>query len=135
MLKFAAIGLFVTDMKVMVGFYRDIMGIDIDWDGKGVFASGKTDGGIGFNLCERRIVEGSVKKPLSYPNGLNGTMEVCFGVESFSDVDKEYERLVKAGANPVDEPTTAPWGMRCCFISDPEGNLIEIWSGNDDGVI
>ena len=134
MLKLEAIGLFVDNMKVMVEFYRDVIGVDIDWDGSSVFAGGKTESGIAFNLCERKIVEGSIKKPLSYPSGINGTMEVCFGAASFSDVDKEYERLVSAGAKPIDEPATAPWGMRCCFISDPEGNLIEIWSGNDDSI-
>ncbi len=25
-------------------------------------------------------------------------------------------------------PTTEPWGQRTCYISDPEGNLIEIGS-------
>jgi len=134
MLKLEAFGLFVDNMKDMVEFYRNAIGVDINWDGSSVFVSGKTESGIALNLCERKIISGSIKKPLSYPAGINGTMEICFGVETFSDVDKEYERLIKAGAQPIDEPSTAPWGMRSCFISDPEGNLIEIWSGNDDSV-
>jgi len=64
----------------------------------------------------------------NYPKGLNGTMEICFGVPHFSDVDREYERLVNAGAKPVYHPTTEPYGLRVCFIADPEGNLIEICS-------
>jgi len=134
MLKLEAIGLFVDNMKIMVEFYKNAIGMDIDWDGSSVFTSGKTKSGVDINFCERKIIESSIKKPLSYPNGINGTMEICFGVDSFSNVDKEYERLIRAGAKPIDEPSTAPWGLRCCFISDPEGNLIEIWSGNDDSI-
>jgi len=130
-MKIEAVCLFVNDMKNMVEFYRDLIGMKIDWNGGG-FVSCQTETGVAFNLCERKIMENSLKKTLSYPNGINGTVEICFGVDSFSDVDSEFNRLVKAGANPVDEPSTAPWGMRSCFISDPEGNLIEIWSGNDD---
>ena len=26
------------------------------------------------------------------------------------------------------EPTTEPWGQRTCYVADPEGNLIEISS-------
>lgn len=32
-----AVGLFVSGIKAMVEFYRDVVGLDIDWDG-GPFA-------------------------------------------------------------------------------------------------
>ncbi|NCC82439.1 MAG: glyoxalase, partial [Clostridia bacterium] len=38
--------------------------------------------------------------------------------------------VVSKGAIPIMEPTTEPWGQRTCYISDPEGNLIEIGSFN-----
>ena len=44
------------------------------------------------------------------------------------DVDKEYDRAVSMGAQPVFAPTTEPWGQRTCYVADPEGNLIEISS-------
>lgn len=43
-------------------------------------------------------------------------------------VDAAFARVVAAGAEPVMEPTTEPWGQRTCYIADPEGNLIEIGS-------
>ena len=133
MLRFAAVGLFVDKMDVMAAFYRDVIGLDIAWDGKSGFVSCKTGSGVDFYLCERKIMESGMKVSLSYPEGTNGTMELCFDVDAFSRVDVEFKRLVEAGAKPIDEPTTAPWGLRSCFVSDPEGNLIEICSGNDDG--
>ena len=44
--------------------------------------------------------------------------------------NQAFEELVNKGARPVLEPTTEPWGQRTCYISDPEGNLIEIGSFN-----
>ena len=33
----------------------------------------------------------------AYPKGINGTMNIGFGVPTHKDVDIEYERLIKAG--------------------------------------
>jgi lactoylglutathione lyase len=46
----------------------------------------------------------------------------------FSDVDKKFQRLIKLGTKPVYFPKDEPWGMRSSFITDPDGNLIEIGS-------
>lgn len=51
---------------------------------------------------------------------------------TFADVDKEYSRAVVMGAKPIMEPTTEPWGQRTCYVADPEGNLIEICSFNEE---
>ena len=131
MLIFEAVGLFARNMEIMVKFYRDVMGMTIDWDG-GVFTSCKTKSGASFNLCERKVMAENFPQPLGYPTGINGTMVTHFEADSFSDVDKEYERLVQAGVKSYGAPTTAPWGIRSFFVSDPEGNLIEIQSGNND---
>ena len=48
--------------------------------------------------------------------------------ETCQDVDKEHDRAVSMGAQPVFAPTTEPWGQRTCYVADPEGNLIEISS-------
>ncbi|WP_156964306.1 VOC family protein [Clostridium sulfidigenes] len=44
----------------------------------------------------------------------------------------EFQCVINAGAKPVYKPTTESYGMRICYVADPEGNLIEICSGNDD---
>lgn len=51
-------------------------------------------------------------------------------VDTFEEVDAEYNRVISMGATSVLEPTTEPWGQRTCYIADPEGNLIEIGSFN-----
>lgn len=50
------------------------------------------------------------------------------GLPTYADVDAEYERLMKLGVqNPTGEPKTN-FGLRSFFITDPEGNLVEIGS-------
>ena len=126
-LKFDAIGIFVKDLKTMVEFYRDILGVDIDWDGKGPYAEFIQDK-IRFMLYERRELKAYLGQEVFFPNGLNGTFELAIDLPRFKDVDEEYERVVALGAIPVFPPRNEPWGMRTSYVQDPEGNLIEIGS-------
>lgn len=49
-------------------------------------------------------------------------------VDTFQEVDEQYQNAISKGATSLLEPTTEPWGQRTCFIADPEGNVIEIGS-------
>ncbi len=42
------------------------------------------------------------------------------------DLDGDFERLVAADVDVVEEPTDQPYGVRDCAIRDPAGNLIRI---------
>lgn len=132
-IRFDAIGIFVADLKGMVEFYRDVLGVEIDWNGEGPFAEFRHDG-IRLMMYERKELEGYLGAPVSYPEGLNGTFELAIDLPMFSDVDREFERAVSMGASPVLAPRDEPWGMRSSFIADPEGNLIEIgsWGKGED---
>jgi len=126
-IRFDAIGIFVADLGKMVEFYRDVLRVEIDWDGQGPHAEFRHDG-IRLMMFERAELEGYLGTPVSYPKGLNGTFELAIDLPKFEDVDREFERAVGLGARPVFGPRDEPWGMRSSFIADPEGNLIEIGS-------
>lgn len=128
--RFDTIGLLTTDNAKMVDFYHDIFGFATEWNGIDVDVEMHL-GEMRIILLPRQSVERMTSQRFSYPSGTNGTMEIAFDVPTFADVDKEYERAVGMGAKPVFEPTTEPWGQRTCYIADPEGNLIEIYSFND----
>lgn len=119
-----AIGFAVKDIKVMVEFYRDVMGFDIQWDG-GDFASANQKNGGYFNLY-KRMNNDELLNPLTYPTGINGTVQITCDIDNADDVDSEYKRLLEAGASPIIAPITWPWGMRSFFVADPEGNQIEV---------
>ena len=42
------------------------------------------------------------------------------------DVDLEHARLVTAGARVLSAPATMPWGLRECWVSDPDGLQIAL---------
>ena len=44
------------------------------------------------------------------------------------DVDAEYPRVAALGVGWVLPPTTQPWGSRSMIFSDPEGNLVNVFS-------
>ncbi|WP_303790034.1 VOC family protein [Ruminococcus flavefaciens] len=122
-------GLFVEDMGKMIRFYRDVLGFEIkeDENTSNVFLI--KDGTL-FLLYGRSDFEKMTSRKYEYIKGLNGHSEIALYVDTFEEVDREYERVIGMGAEPVLEPTTEPWGQRTCYIADPEGNLIEIGSFN-----
>ena len=122
-------GLFVRDMAVMIRFYRDVLGFEIreDEDTDNVYLV--KDGTL-FLLYGRNDFEKLTGKRYEYLKGVNAHSEMALYVDTFEEVDKEYHHAIENGAGSLLEPTTEPWGQRTCFITDPEGNVIEIGSRN-----
>ncbi|MBR5713387.1 MAG: VOC family protein [Clostridia bacterium] len=122
-------GLLVKDMGRMIRFYRDVLGFEIKEaeDTQNVYLI--KDGTL-FLLYGRNDFEKMTGRKYDYLNGVNGHFEIALYVDTFDEVDAEYAKAISNGAEPVLAPTTEPWGQRTCYISDPEGNLIEIASWN-----
>lgn len=122
-------GLFVKDMAKMICFYRDVLGFEIKESEDTMNVYLIKDNTL-FMLYGRENFEKMTSKKYEYVKGLNAHFEIALYVDTFEEVDKTFENAVSKGAMPVLEPTTEPWGQRTCYISDPEGNLIEIGSWN-----
>lgn len=128
-MKLDGFGLFVNDMPTMIRFYRDVLGFEIREDENAVNVYLIKNGTL-FMHYERKNFEKMTSRKYEYIKGLNGHFEIALYVDTFEEVDQEYERIVAQGGQPILEPTTEPWGQRTCYIADPEGNLIEIGSFN-----
>lgn len=126
-IKFDLVGIFVNDIKKMVDFYKNVIGIEIDWDQKGSYAEFKHEG-IRFAMFERAKLPELLGQAPSYPEGINGTFELAINAGRPENVDTVFNKFVKSGAKPIYEPRNEPWKMRSSMIADPEGNLIEIGS-------
>lgn len=122
-------GLFVKDMATMIRFYRDVLGFEIQ-EGEDTSNVYLVKDGTLFLLYGRDDFEKMTGRKYEYLKGLNGHFEIALYVDTFEQVDEEYHKAIAKGAGSVLEPTTEPWGQRTCYISDPEGNLIEIGSFN-----
>lgn len=125
-MKFNTVGLFVTEIEKMVLFYKNVMGLKTDWNGTA--NAELCSGEMRLIMFSRKDFETMTNRKYSYTEKINGTMELSFDVPTFADVDKEYKRVVEAGAIPVFPPTTEDWGQRTCYVADPDNNLIEISS-------
>ena len=125
--KFEMIGIFVKDLKKMTEFYKNVVGIDTEWDGNGPYAEFKHEG-IRFSMYERKELPGLLGQEPSFPDGINGTFELAINVGKPEQVDVVFTKMVDGGAMPIYKPRNEPWGMRSSMIADPEGNLIEIGS-------
>jgi lactoylglutathione lyase len=129
-IKFDMIGLFVKDMKKMVDFYQNVVGLTTSWDGESPYAEFEHEG-IRFAFYEREKLPELMDGPdPTYPSGINGTFELAIDLPHFEDVEGEFRRFVLSGADPIYEPRMEPWGMQSSMVADPEGNLIEIGSWN-----
>ena len=122
-------GLFVNDMGKMIRFYRDVLGFEIKEDEDTLNVYLIKDDTL-FMLYERKNFEKMTDRSYEYVKGLNGHSELALYVDTFEEVDECYREVIAKGAVSVLAPTTEPWGQRTCYISDPEGNLIEIGSFN-----
>jgi lactoylglutathione lyase len=123
------IGIFVKDIQIMVAFYRDVLGFAIEWDGQGPYAE-FTNEGVRFSMFERAQLPNILGQEPAYPDGINGTFELAVDLPTSVEADREFERVVKAGARVIYAPRDEPWGMHSAMIADPEGNLVEIGSWN-----
>ncbi len=125
-------GILAGSMDVMVRFYRDILGLHTKWDG-GDFAEFETASGeLALFMYSRKAFVQAINEGYVPPKGINQTFEIAFWLPSYADVDAEYERLLKLDVPfPTGEPTTFSFGIRNFYVTDPEGNLLEIGSTSE----
>ena len=122
-------GLFVKDMGKMIRFYRDVLGFEIKENENTSNVYLIKDNTL-FLLYGRTDFENMTNRQYEYLKGVNGHFEIALYVDTFEEVDIEYNNAIAKGATSILEPAIQPWGQRTCYIADPEGNLIEIGSFN-----
>lgn len=129
-MKLDGFGIFVKDMPVMVRFYRDVLGFEIEEDENTANVHLIKDGTL-FMMFGRDDFEKMTSHKFDYADRINGHYEIALGAANYAEVDTIFEEVTKKGAEPVMEPMTMPWGQRTCYVADPEGNLVEIGSFNE----
>lgn len=149
--KILHVGLTVTDLERSIAFYRDVLGLSFVGQ---ILMEGET--------TEKLFVKKGCKAKVGYLNGSehiecppveliqfvgeepkrqNGDLfttsisELCFFVD---DIDKEYERLSKAGVEFLSEPqefdfTSDGFGKsKAVYLRDPDGIILELMQPLED---
>ena len=118
----------VTDPDLALGFYRDILGLELRKDiAKDGFrwitvgsSSQPTVSIVLSNYLNGSPADVDHHTSLVAKGALNG---VHFDVD---DLDATFERVRNAGSEIVSEPADQFWGKRDFAVRDPSGNLVRI---------
>ena len=121
-MRFGYTILYVGNVAASVEFYERAFGLERRLlHDSGEYAELET-GATALAFASRGLAEQNVPG-LAAASG--NAFEVCLVTE---DVNAGFERAVKAGAEPVSEPTTKPWGQDVAYVRDPDGVLVELAS-------
>ncbi|MFJ8805819.1 VOC family protein [Streptomyces sp. NPDC102490] len=121
----------VDDHDKALGFYRDVLGLEVRNDvGSGgmrwVTVGSPAQPGVDIVL----------EPPLADPNASAADREAMAEllakghlrgvVLTTDDVDATFEHLRAAGAEVLQEPVDQPYGVRDCAFRDPAGNMVRV---------
>lgn len=112
-MRIGEVCLLTNDVVKLADFYKALLGIDND----------SNDTVHQTLLAEETML--TVYNDNSVKNNNNQNICLAFTVEN---VDAEYERLLKLGAEIIEKPTTRPWGARNMSFYDPDRNTVYLRS-------
>ena len=105
----SAVTLAVRDMARAVDFYREKVGLELQY------------GGESASFSSFRVGDGYLNLILALDGGWSWWGRLIFHVD---DVDALYHRLVEEGLAPSTVPEDAPWGERYFHINDPDSHEV-----------
>jgi catechol 2,3-dioxygenase-like lactoylglutathione lyase family enzyme len=111
--------LLCRDLDGTVAFYRETLRLPLAHELPGWF---ELDAGATRLSLRRR------DRPYDGGAPAGAGVQLAFRVAAGHDVDAWYARLLGAGADVVEAPTTTDYGHRTVFFRDPEGNVVEIYA-------
>ena len=119
------VALTVDDFDKAVAFYRDTLGLEQieDWssdEGRVLLLSA---GRATLELLDER--QAALVDQIEAGRRVAGHVRLALEV---ADSDEASHRLVNAGAMPVAEPVTTPWGDRNARVESPDGMQLTLFS-------
>jgi catechol 2,3-dioxygenase-like lactoylglutathione lyase family enzyme len=115
--------LFVDDLDVGIGFYRDVLGLEMQFQDE-VSAMFLLDSVALFVMKSERGSEQLAGEKTDIPRRIGTTALLCAPTD---DVDALHEDLVGRGVHFITQPVSQPWGMRTANFKDPDGHVWEIF--------
>lgn len=130
MIKFAYTILYVADVSKTVAFYTNAFGFTQQFISPGNEYAELTTGSTTLSFAATTLAKTNLPDGFIHSN----IADKPFGIEigfTTDDVKQVFTKAVKAGATPVQEAKTKPWGQTVAYVRDPDGFLIEICTPMD----
>ena len=117
--------LYVDDVSAATHLYTTAFNLTTRFEHEAGDYTELETGSTALALCSRALASESTGLDLlgGAPSRPGGSITLVY-----EDVAAAYAHAVQAGAKPVHEPVTKPWGQVSSYVSDHDGNLIEIAS-------
>jgi predicted enzyme related to lactoylglutathione lyase len=121
--------LLVSDFPAEFAFWRDVIALPVRYGdaamGYAMFDAGGENAGLELFASDSYLAALGQSTPSLTPGGYGSV--VVLGVD---DVDATYARVLEQGASSVAAPKDRPeWMARTAQFTDPEGHLVEIYTG------
>lgn len=116
----SAISLNVADVATSAAFLRDHFGFGEDMSADGFVSLSRPD--VGFNVIFLRTGLATFKPDHMRGRPADGLLVALV----VTDIDGEYERLLKEGVEIVTPIETEEWGERYFQVADPNGVIIQL---------
>ena len=119
----ASVGEIVDDVEAAVRFYRDVLGLSLDYEEGAEYVQVEMPGVLHYAIWSRRA---AAEACFGDPNAVNRVplgFTVGFEVEGVSDSVAEVE---KRGWPLLHGPKEEPWGQETSRFLSPGGSLCEI---------
>jgi lactoylglutathione lyase len=115
----------VRDVEKCAVFYRDKLGFSLDQlEQDEAYLSIGSSGGIVLALKSMNLVAEQISQDRIRPG--QDTVKGNHCVVFVTDLDGEYNDLLRKGVNFINAPKSQEGGWRTAHFEDPDGNLWEI---------
>ncbi len=119
-MRLTHVRLLTDDVERLLGFYRDVLGLEVTLDASVYYELRAGDAIVG--LFRRDLMAGLVGEELP-PPARSDAVTMTFAVD---DVDEAVGILRERGAEVSDAKDYEAAFLRLAHLRDPDGNLIEI---------
>lgn len=119
--------LLVQNLDRSIAFYTEKLGFTVTRRTEGFAAFNSR--GISLVVWETSHVPDEPRVP-SLPPASRSEHKACLSVKlpAAADVDALYAGLAERGILFQRPPADYPWGARCCYFSDPDNYLWEVYA-------